>query len=71
MDFKALQPLGWKPFFQNQIALDDDQTIVPLRVAEVRSVFAHRIVQWELRRREESGVVDHPGQQRACGSHLR
>ena len=38
MDFKALQPLGWKPFFQNQIALDDDQTIVPLRVAEVRNL---------------------------------
>lgn len=35
MDFKALQPLGWKSFFQHQIAPDDWQSMVPLRVAEV------------------------------------
>lgn len=34
MDLKALQPLGWKPFFQQQIALDAQSTI-PLRVVEV------------------------------------
>ena len=35
MDLKALQPLGWKPFFQHQIAVDDWESMVPLRVAEV------------------------------------
>ncbi len=35
MDLKALQPLGWKSFFQHQIALDDWESLVPLRVAEV------------------------------------
>jgi ribosome biogenesis GTPase len=35
MDLKALQPLGWKPFFQHQIAPDDLESTLPLRVVEV------------------------------------
>lgn len=35
MDFRILQPLGWKPFFQHQITFDELESSVPLRVAEV------------------------------------
>ena len=40
-DPRALQQLGWKPFFQLQLALDEFESLVPVRVAELQRSLLH------------------------------
>ena len=36
IDLSALVPFGWKPFFQQQLSLDELDTLEPMRVTEVQ-----------------------------------
>ena len=40
-DPQALQRLGWKPFFQTQLTLDEFENLVPVRVTELHRSLLH------------------------------